>query len=220
MADFGGPGSGYGSAQDTFDSAAGRGGSRTGPGGGQGPSRSDTGTGTDEVYQGFVEDSQPRGLSAIERAVQNTVQKTKNYLSNPVNQRGILGSLLGGLLLGPFGAFLGGSLGQRYGGSIKNAFSGPQTNTDDTEIDMLTRAGIINAVPGFTMPQTKPTTTTGDGITQLDFPLYADASLKDQNRQILENLLNPDFKIDEALDKEQFKQDRQQELFNELKLIG
>ena len=38
--DFGGAGSGYGSAQDTFDSAAGRGGSRTGSGGGQGPSRS------------------------------------------------------------------------------------------------------------------------------------------------------------------------------------
>ena len=62
MADFGGPGSGYGSAQDTFDSAAGRGGSRTGPGGGQGPSRSDTGTGTDEAYQGFVEASQPKTL--------------------------------------------------------------------------------------------------------------------------------------------------------------
>ena len=28
MADFGGPGSGYGSAQDTFDSAAGRGGNQ------------------------------------------------------------------------------------------------------------------------------------------------------------------------------------------------
>jgi|TARA_R100001086_G_scaffold75081_1_gene36233 hypothetical protein len=170
MADFGGPGSGYGSAQDTFDSAAGRGGSRTGSGGGAGPSRSDTGTGTDEVYQSFVEASQPRGLSAIERAVQNTVQKTKNYLSNPVNQRGIIGSLLGGLLLGPFGAFLGGSLGQRYGGSIKNAFSGPQTNTDDTEIDMLTRAGILKAIPNVTMPQTKPTNV---GITQVDFPLYA-----------------------------------------------
>ena len=169
MADFGGPGSGYGSMQDTFDAAAGRGGSRTGPGGGAGPSRSDTGTGTDEVYQSFVEASQPRGLSAIERAVQNTVQKTKNYLSNPVNQRGIIGSLLGGLLLGPFGALLGGSLGQRYGGSIKNAFSGPQTNTDDTEIDMLTRAGILKAIPNVTMPQTKTT----DFITQVDFPLYA-----------------------------------------------
>ena len=48
--DFGGAGSGYGSAQDTFDSAAGRGGSRTGAGGGPGPSRSDTGTTTDDVY--------------------------------------------------------------------------------------------------------------------------------------------------------------------------
>ena len=142
MADFGGPGSGYGSAQDTFDSAAGRGGSRTGPGGGQGPSRSDTGGSGDDAYQGFVQASQPRGLSAIERAVQNTVQRTKDFLSQPVNRRGIIGSLIGGALLGPFGAFLGGSLGQRYGGNVSSFFQGPETNTDDTEIEMLTRAGL------------------------------------------------------------------------------
>ena len=110
MADFGGPGSGYGSAQDTFDSAAGRGGSRTGSGGGAGPSRSDTGTTSDEVYQSFVEASQPRGLSKIDRAIQNTIQRTKNYLSQPANQRGIIGSLIGGALFGPFGAFVGLSL--------------------------------------------------------------------------------------------------------------
>ena len=43
--DFGGPGSGYGSAQDTFDAAGGN------PGKGGGPSRSDTGTDTDAIYQ-------------------------------------------------------------------------------------------------------------------------------------------------------------------------
>ena len=72
----------------------------------------------------------------------------------------------------------------------------------------------------FLMPTKQP------GITSIEIPnfpegmeLYADASLKNQNRQLLENILNRDFKIDEALDKEQFKQDRQKELLNEI-LIG
>ena len=172
MADFGGPGSGYGSAQDTFDSAAGRGGSRTGPGGGQGPSRSDTGGSGDDAYQGFVQASQPRGLSAIERAVQNTVQRTKDFLSQPVNRRGIIGSLIGGALLGPFGAFLGGSLGQRYGGNVSSFFQGPETNTDDTEIEMLTRAGLLPNQ--FTMPMDKPNVPilTDGGITNIDIPNF------------------------------------------------
>ena len=73
MPDFGRAGTGYGSMQDTFDAAAGRSSS--------GPSRSDTGTTTDEVYQSFVESSQPRGLSAIERAIQNKTQDIKNFFS-------------------------------------------------------------------------------------------------------------------------------------------
>ena len=67
------------------------------------------------------------------------------------------------------------------------------------------------------MPMNKP------GIIGIDIPnfppdmeLYADASLKQQNKEILENLLNPEFNIDEALDKEEFKQNRQQELLNQI----
>ena len=78
MPNFGGPGSGYGSAQDTFAAAGGN------PGRGGGPSRSDTGGSGDDAYQSFVQASQPRGLSAIDRAIQNTVQRTKNYLSLPI----------------------------------------------------------------------------------------------------------------------------------------
>ena len=185
----------------------------TGPSGGGGNGDSN------DPYLGFVEASKPRGLSAIDRAVQETVQKTKDFLSNPVNKRGILGGLLGGVLFGPLGALLGGSLGQRYGGTVSSFFQGPTPNTANTEIDMLTRSGMLQNQ--FLMPTKQP------GITSIEIPnfpegmeLYADASLKNQNRQLLENILNRDFKIDEALDKEQFKQDRQQELLNEIKLIG
>ena len=122
------------------------------------------GNGDNDPYQSFVQVSQPRGLTAIERAVQNTVQKAKDYFSNPVNKRGILGSLIGGVLLGPFGAILGGSLGQRYGGNVKSFFDGPKTDTSDTEIEMLTRAGIIPT--NFITPQVQP------GITGIDIPNF------------------------------------------------
>mgnify|MGYP003137711789 CR=1 FL=1 len=168
-------------AADTFSSAAT--GGATNPGG-----FGNNGGGGDnnDPYQGFVQASQPRGLSAIERAVQNTVQRTKDFLSNPVNKRGIIGSLIGGALLGPFGAFLGGSLGQRYGGNVSSFFQGPETNTDDTEIEMLTRAGLIPNQ--FTMPMDKPNIPilTDGGITNINIPnfdpnmnLYADVSQKD-----------------------------------------
>ena len=80
---------------------------------------------------------------------------------------------------------------------------------------MLTRAGIMPNQ--FTMPQTK------FGITGIDIPnfppdmnLYADVDLKNQNRQILENILNPDLRIDEALEKEDIKRNRERELLNEI----
>ena len=119
---------------------------------------------SNDPYQGFIQASKPRGLTAIQRAVQNTVQKTKDFLSRPVNQRGIIGSLIGGALLGPFGAFLGGSLGQRYGGKVSSFFQGPETNTDDTEIDMLTRAGLLPNQ--FTVPEIQP------GITSINIPNF------------------------------------------------
>ena len=139
--------SGYGGGYDA---------TTTGPSGGGGDNN--------DPYQGFVQASQPRGLSAIERAVQNTVQQTKDFLSQPVNQRGIIGSLIGAALLGPFGAFLGGSLGQRYGGKVSSFFDGPKTDTSDTEIEMLTRAGLLPNQ--FTMPKNQA------GITGIDIPNF------------------------------------------------
>ena len=127
-----------------------------------GPSGGGAGDNNDP-YQGFVQASQPRGLSAIQRAVQNTVQKTKDFLSQPANKRGIIGSLIGGALFGPFGAFVGGSIGQRYGGNVSNFFN-PTVNTDDTEIEMLTRAGLLPNQ--LTMP------TNQVGITGIDIPNF------------------------------------------------
>ena len=83
--------------------------------------------------------------------------------------------------------------------------------------DYKTGINTIELDDRFTMPMNKP------GIIGIDIPnfppdmeLYADASLKQQNKEILENLLNPEFNIDEALDKEEFKQNRQQELLNQI----
>ena len=144
--------------EDTFSAAA--------SGGATNPSGFGNNGGGDnnDPYQGFVQASQPRGLSKIDRAIQNTIQRTKNYLSKPVNQRGIIGSLIGGALFGPFGAFLGGSIGQRYGGNVSSFFQGPETNTDNTEIDMLTRAGLLPNQ--FTMPKNQA------GITGIDIPNF------------------------------------------------
>ena len=77
--DFGTAGSGYGSMQDTFDSAAGRGGSRTGPGGGQGPSRSDTGTDTDDIYQQSSETN--RAIAKANRSFAQKVAATIKSIS-------------------------------------------------------------------------------------------------------------------------------------------
>ena len=144
----------------------------TGPSGGGG-------NGDNDPYQGFVQASQPRGLSAIERAVQNTVQRTKDFLSQPVNRRGIIGGLIGGALLGPLGAILGGSLGQRYGGNVSSFFQGPKTDTSDTEIDMLTRAGLI---PNFVMPMSKPNIPIlqDGGITNINIPEISNLMAKSQ----------------------------------------
>ena len=161
-------------------------------GGGAGGSQNQTGGDGDDIYQSFIQSSQPRGLSAIERAVQNTVQNTKNYLSQPVNQRGIFGSLLGGALFGPFGALLGGSLGQRFGGTIQNTIK--NTFTDGPGL-------YGNTIPftnprfdkQFTMPMYKP-----------DIPFLTDGGIKDfKYSPEIEGLManKPDYKVGDISDK-------------------
>ena len=48
--------------------------------------------------------------------------------------------------------------------------------------------------------------------------LVADAS-KDKNRELLENILNPDLNIDDALDREEFKRQREKELLKEIGIV-
>jgi len=160
--------------EDTFSAAAS--GGATNPGG-----FGNNGGGGDnnDPYQGFVQASQPRGLSAIERAVQNTVQKTKDFLSQPVNRRGILGSLIGAAFLGPFGALIGGAVGQRYGGAISNRFNNKTQMGSNTEIDMITRAGLM---PNFVMPMSKPNIPIlqDGGITNINIPEISNLMAKSQ----------------------------------------
>jgi len=186
--DLGG-GSGYSTADQSM-AASGTTGSISsgfsGPSGGGGDNN--------DPYQGFVQASQPRGLSAIQRAVQSTVQKTKDFLSQPVNQRGIIGSLIGGALLGPFGAFLGGSLGQRYGGAAQNKVTdffggGPSPYGDYIP---FTNPRFEKQ---FTMPMKEPNIPflTEGGITNIDIPNF------DPDMNLYAN--KPDYKIGDISDK-------------------
>ena len=158
----------------------------TGPSGGDGNNN--------DPYQGFVQASQPRGLSAIERAVQNKVQQTKNYLSQPVNKRGILGGLIGGALFGPLGLFFGKSLGQRFGGAAQNKitdfFGGGPSPYGDTIPFTNPRMDSQSKIP-FTNPDT--ILTNEGGITELrTFPdiLNLMAGLTKKQKELLDQRKN------------------------------
>ena len=158
--------SGYGGGYDA---------TTTGPSGGGGNGDNN------DPYQGFIQASKPRGLTAIQRAVQNTVQKTKDFLSQPVNQRGIIGSLIGGALLGPFGAFLGGAFGRTKGGAIQSSitdfFGGGKSPYGDNIPFTNPRFE-----KQFTIPMDKPNIPilTDGGITNIDIPEIKDLMAKSQ----------------------------------------
>ena len=89
------------------------------------------GGGDNDPYQGFVKASQPRGLNRVTRTVGDGIQTAKNFFSNPVNRRGIIGSLIGSAFLGPLGILLGGYLGKNYGGGITSAIGDKTKETLD-----------------------------------------------------------------------------------------
>ena len=158
--------SGYGGGYDA---------TTTGPSGGGGNGDNN------DPYQGFIQASKPRGLTAIQRAVQNTVQKTKDFLSQPVNRRGIIGSIIGAALLGPFGALVGGAFGRTKGGAIQSSI---------TDFFGGGKSPYGNNIPftnprfekQFTMPMDKPNIPilTDGGITNIDIPEIKDLMAKSQ----------------------------------------
>ena len=158
--------SGYGGGYDA---------TTTGPSGGGGNGDNN------DPYQGFIQASKPRGLTAIQRAVQNTVQKTKDFLSQPVNRRGIIGSIIGAALLGPFGALVGGAFGRTKGGAIQSSitdfFGGGKSPYGDNIPFTNPRFE-----KQFTMPIDKPNIPilTDGGITNIDIPEIKDLMAKSQ----------------------------------------
>jgi len=158
--------SGYGGGYDA---------TTTGPSGGGGNGDNN------DPYQGFIQASKPRGLTAIQRAVQNTVQKTKDFLSQPVNRRGIIGSIIGAALLGPFGALVGGAFGRTKGGAIQSSitdfFGGGKSPYGDNIPFTNPRFE-----KQFTIPMDKPNIPilTDGGITNIDIPEIKDLMAKSQ----------------------------------------
>ena len=136
---------------------------------------------SNDPYQGFIQASKPRGLTAIQRAVQNTVQKTKDFLSQPVNRRGIIGSIIGAALLGPFGALVGGAFGRTKGGAIQSSitdfFGGGKSPYGDNIPFTNPRFE-----KQFTIPMDKPNIPilTDGGITNIDIPEIKDLMAKSQ----------------------------------------
>ena len=152
------------------------------------------------------------------------VDRTKDYLGQrPTVSKGIgalLGSIIGNAFLPGIGGLLGGYLGKGRAQDYLNQYN----LTRDTERDYLGgtlgRRSIYTPPGGINNIRTNPNIINPNTIPDLNDPfysnmLYADASL----RNTLDNILNPNLNVDEALDKEEEKRQREQELLQELRTI-
>jgi len=112
------------------------------PGGSSGAPDSVTGGGNDyydprfqtvvsppqsKIGRGPYSDNQSGGISNLFNTVGGGIRNVGNYYQN--NSRGILGSLLGSMFMGPLGMILGGYAGRNFD-NIRNRFS-PDVETDD-----------------------------------------------------------------------------------------
>ena len=99
-----------------------------------------------EVGQGPYSDNQSGGISNLFNTVGGGIRNVGNYYQN--NSRGILGSMLGSMLMGPLGMILGGYAGRNFD-SIRDRFS--PGYDDDDEADRFP----INQyqIPFNTLPQ-------------------------------------------------------------------
>ena len=103
-----------------------------------------------ERGQGPYSDNQSGGLSNFFNTVGGGIGNVGNYYQN--NSRGILGSMLGSMFLGPLGMILGGYAGRNFD-SIRDRFS-PDYDPDKDE-DTKLRNKLLSTQFGL-MPEPKP----------------------------------------------------------------
>jgi len=211
-------GSGSTYSENMSAASGGRGGSQN-----QGPSGfggGDSGGGSPDPYAGYVAASQPRtGIAAI-----------KDYFTGGGYDYGYqpsLGRTLGGisnLFLGMVNPILGGLnyLRKNIGPEFDRFRQAPTLDRYFRPEKYVNQPYIIGSNPmdyqrfspdqfGQEYNYRRP-----NGIASLDISnLYADASL----RNTLDNILNPNLNVDEALDTEEEKRQREQELLQELRTI-
>ena len=109
-----------------------------------------------QIGRGPYDDNESSRFSNFVDKVGSGIGNVANIYRNPVNQRGILGTILGSMFFGPFGGILGGMYGR---GQFKNPFAvtvDEPINKDSNIID--------NRFLGITptlLPKDKPTNVGG-----------------------------------------------------------
>ena len=154
-----------------------------------------------------------RAGGRIGNRMRGFVTGAKNYLGDPSNQRGMLANVALTSLFGPIGLLFSG-LARSSG--FRNALRGDK-NLDTSVIDDGTIDQRFLGITPNLLPKERPMQLGEPPFTDIS-PLIADAS-KDKNRELLENILNPDLKIDDALEREEFKRQREKELLKEIVIV-
>ena len=141
----------------------------------------------------------------------------KNYLSDPSNRRGMLANIALTSLFGPLGLLMSGLARSSRFQNMLTGLKGDDLLQDTSTIEFdkpeLDKSVIDLGFRGKKNIINEPVVY-GTDINNL----VADAS-KDKNRELLENILNPDLNIDDALDREEFKRQREKELLKEIGIV-
>tara|TARA_Y100000114_G_scaffold112727_1_gene106580 strand:+ start:762 stop:1337 length:576 start_codon:yes stop_codon:yes gene_type:complete len=70
-------------------------------------------------------------VNRVGSGIGSGIDNVANFYGNPINQRGILGTILGSLFFGPFGGILGGMYGR---GQFKNPFTVEEPISIDSDL--------------------------------------------------------------------------------------
>ena len=143
------------------------------PGGSSGAPDAVTGGGDDYYDQRFQTDVSPppsqigRGpyddnersrlsnfVNRVGSGIGSGIDNVANFYGNPINQRGILGTILGSMFFGPFGGILGGMYGR---GQFKNPFTVEEPISIDSDlIDQRFMGSQGWGITSQILPQKKP----------------------------------------------------------------